>query len=273
MNQKAASNVANSSSLQSEVPPLRIRRLGVAAALLFALLPLLAAQRAAAPPAEAAVPFRAGEQLDYRVGWQAIATAATVQFRVVERRPFYGRTAWHFQTNARTVEPASYLYSLNDQFDSYTDTTTLGGIQYEMYIREQDRKENNIIRMSTEGEPASGNGPSVRVPAGTRDPIGTLFWLRAVDWAKTAEARTNVYDGKKLYELRVRRVAEREEVRVVAGQYTATKLELRVYDRGREVQSTSFVCWLAQDAARTPVLIEAETPVGDVRVELTAVRQ
>ena len=232
-----------------------------------------AAQREPAPPAEAAVPFRAGEQLDYRVGWQAIATAATVQFRVVERRPFYGRAAWHFQANARTVEPASYLYSLDDQFDSYTDTTTLAGIQYEMYIREENRKETNIIRMTTEGEPASGNGPSVRVPAGTRDPIGVFFWLRSVDWAKTAEARTNIYDGKKLYELRARRAAEREEVKVPAGKYAATKLELRVYERGREMQNTHFFCWLAQDAARTPVLIEAESPVGSVRVELTAVRQ
>ena len=69
-------------------------------------------------PAEAPVPFRAGEVLDYRVQWSKLLNAATVRLAVTERRPFYGREAWHFRALAHTVDPMRYLFALDDQFDS-----------------------------------------------------------------------------------------------------------------------------------------------------------
>jgi len=226
---------------------------------------------AGAGSAEAAVPFRVGEKLDYRVGWQTFLTAATAQVRVEERRPFYGRTAWHFQASARTVEPVRYLYTLDDQFDSYTDTVSLGSMQYETYLREMGGREDTRIRMSADGEAEHGDGPTVRVPPGTRDPLGAFFSLRAVDWEKTTETKMHVYDGKKLYELRARKVGPAETVTVPAGEFSATRIEMRVYERNRELASTRFQVWLAQDPPKTPVLAEAELPFGSFRVELTRV--
>ena len=219
-------------------------------------------------PPEMAVPFRVGEKLDYRVGWQTFVTAATAQVRVEERRPFYGRVAWHFQAVARTVEPVRYLYAMDDQFDSYTDIASLASLQYETYLRETDKKEDKVVRMSTDGEPSAGNGPTVRVPPGTRDPLGAFFSLRSVDWEQNSEARMPVYDGKKLYELRVRRLSTTESATVPAGTFAATKLELRVYERNRELAHTRFFVWLSRDAERMPVLIEAQLPFGELRVEL-----
>ena len=216
----------------------------------------------------AAVPFASGEQLDYRISWNSALTAATARMRVVEQRPFFGRTAWHFQTRAQTVEPIRFLYKLDDQFDSYTDAATLAGMQYEMYIREQNRNEDSVIRMSPEGEPAGDDGPTVRVPAGTRDPLGFLYSLRAMDWSRADAVKMNVYDGKKLYELRIRRLATAQPVTVPAGSYAATKLEMRAFERGREVRNTLFNIWLSEDSAKRPVLIEADLPIGTFRVEL-----
>jgi len=223
-------------------------------------------------PADAAVPFPAGEHLDYRVGWQDFLTAATARLRVVERRPFYGRVAWHFQARARTVEPVRLLYTLDDQFDSYTDTTTLAALQYEAYLREQGKQEDSIVRMSTEDDPAPGDGPSVRVPPGTRDPLGLFYGLRAIDWSQTREMHIPVYDGKKLYEVRACKAGVRQAITVPAGSYAATKIELRVFERGRELRNTLFTFWLAEDEARTPVLVRADLPFGTFRVELERVR-
>jgi len=142
----------------------------------------LARAAAGQPAADAPVPFTSGEQLHYRIGWQNFLTAATARLSVVERRPFYGRTAWHFQAKARTAEPVRLLYTLDDQFDSYTDTVSLAGLQYEVHIREQGRQEDTVVRMSNEGQPATGEEPTVRVPAGTRDPLGAFYSLRAADW-------------------------------------------------------------------------------------------
>lgn len=226
-----------------------------------------AASASVSPPADAPVPFSVGERLQYRVGWQGFLTAATAELRVIARRPFYGKTAWHFQARARTVEPVRYLYALDDQFDSYTDTTTLSALQYETYLREQARREDSVVRLGSDADPPGDRGTTVRVPRGTRDPLGAFYALRTTDWRTTSETRTPVYDGKKLYDLRARRVGTEEAIQVAAGRFRATRLDLRVYERGREVERTRFRIWLAHDAARTPVLIEAELPFGIFRVE------
>ena len=224
-------------------------------------------QHAARPPT-VPVPFQAGERLECTVRWSTFLEAATVELRVAERRNLYGRDAWHFQAVAHTVDPVRLLYALDDQFDSYSDAATLAGLQYEMYIRERDKKEETVVRMSTESEPAHSDHPTVRVRPGTRDPLGFLYFLRLVDWSRVREVRVPVYDGKKLYDVLARQEVERGQVSVPAGRFSALRLELRPYDRGREVTQARFWVWIAQDAARTPVLIEAEVPFGTVRVEL-----
>ena len=81
-----------------------------------------------------------------------------------------------------------------------------------------------------------------------------------------------VYDGKKLYELRVRKAGGSEEITVPAGTFRAIRLDLRVYERGRELQNSRFSVWLEKNAPHVPVLIEAELPFGTFRVELERTR-
>jgi len=248
----------------------------LAGLLLAAVLLASAAQQKTRPkrvlpiqPAEPLVPFRAGETLDYQVQWAKLVNAATVRLAVTERRPFYGREAWHFRARAHTIDPMRYLFVLDDQFDSYTDPITLAGLQYETYLREQGKREDSIFRLTTEGDPTPGVGSAVRVLPGTRDPLGYLYSLRAVDWQRTRETRAPVFDGKKLYEARARMDVDLRDVRVPAGSYSASRIEVRVYEHGREVPQTRFWVWLTRDARRTPVLMEAEVPFGTARVELT----
>ncbi len=234
------------------------------------------ARHPASPPAvkrptpDAIVPFAGGEQLSFRVLWSKYAVnAGTISFSVVERRDFFGRAAWHFRGVAQTVQTMRIVYPLDDQFDSYTDTVQLTSLQYEMYLHEQGKQQNDAWRMSADGAPAPPNMAAARVPAGTRDPISLLYVLRAVDWTKTLELRTPVFDGHHLYDVVARLEQSSDQVTVPAGQFAASKIDVHVSEHGQEVAGTHFSLWLASDASRTPVLIEAELPVGTARVELT----
>lgn len=238
------------------------------------------AQRATLPAgagSETTAPFREGERLDYEVGWNNFLTAATARLAVKERRQFYGREAWHFQAAARTVEPVRILYPLDDQFDSYSEVDGLHALQFEMYIRELGKKEDTVARISREGDtwPTASDGrnssaqPIVRLPAGTRDALGLLYFLRTADWTRTKEMRVPVYDGRKLYEVRAWLERMKGDVIVPAGNYSASRIALTIFDRGRERTDVRIWIWLGHDAARTPVLIEAELPFGTVRVELS----
>jgi hypothetical protein len=265
--------------IRAMIEPAHAPRLAscVLAFLLAAWLPPTSAQSPAREkrvslsglPTEQAVPFRKGEKLDYLVQWAKLLNAATVRLAVADRGSFYGREAWHFQALAHTVDPVRLFFTLDDQFDSYTEPSSLASLQYEMYLREQGKQEDSVYRLTTEGDPAPAGVSSVRVLPGTRDPIAFLYYLRTVDWQRNQEVRCPVFDGRKLYEVRARLAVAREQVSVAAGTFAASRLEVRVYQRGREVAQTHFWVWLAHDAGRTPVLVEAEVPIGSARVELS----
>ena len=161
------------------------------------------------------------------------------------------------------------VFVLDDQFDSYSDATTMESLQYEMHLNERGQKVDSVQRMTSTGkEPAPANVTQTRVLPGTRDPLGLMQYLRNVDWAKATEVRCPVYDGHTLYEVRSRVVGAGEAVSVPAGNYKATKIEIRVFESGEEMKDAHFTLYLANNPAHTPLLLEAVMPVATARVEL-----
>jgi Protein of unknown function (DUF3108) len=225
----------------------------------------------AKPTPAAVVPFIAGERLSFRVIWSKFSVnAATVQLSVVERRDFFGRMAWHFRALAQTIDTMHVIFPLDDQLDSYTDAAQLNSIQYEMYLHEQGKQQTNSWRLISDGSPAPPNIAAARVSPGTRDPIGLLYAIRAADWKSAPQLRVPVFDGHNLYDVVAHLEAPSDQATVPAGQFTASKIGVSVYEHGQEVTGTHFTIWLAQDASRTPVLVASELPIGTARLELTA---
>ena len=95
----------------------------------------------AAAAQAAVVPFHVGEQLEYRLSWATFLTAGTVRLSVVERRALYGWDAWHFRATGSSDSPLRTLFTIDDEFDSYTDTATFVSHQFESYLDELGRKE------------------------------------------------------------------------------------------------------------------------------------
>jgi hypothetical protein len=214
-------------------------------------------------------PLRAGEALEFTANVANLNNVANLRLRVAERGNFLGKNAWHLQAFAHTENPLRMVFALDDQFDSYSDAGMFTSLQYEMRLDERGQKVQSLQRMSTAGkDPAPADATAAVVPPGTRDPLGMLEYLRNVDWAKTPEVRSPVYDGQKLYDVRASLAGGFEKVTVPAGSYTASKIELRVFENGTEMKDSHFFLYLANNAARMPVLLEAQLPFANARVEL-----
>jgi Protein of unknown function (DUF3108) len=231
-------------------------------------------QRAVNSPASATIPptpFRAGERLDFSGDWLGIGGAVSAQVVVLEQRSFFGTAAWHFQGKLHTNNPLRILISVDDQFDSYAAQKDMLGLQFEMYLHESGKSEAQIFRFSSAAEAIPANGATiVKVPPGTRDPLSFLYFLRTVSWGRSGEVRGPVYEGHKLYEVRAQILPRANilTVKVPAGTFPAWGIGVHLYDRGMEVPGTKMTLWIAQDAARTPVLLELGLPLGSSRVEL-----
>jgi hypothetical protein len=223
----------------------------------------------AASPVDPGLPLKAGEVLEYTANVSKLDSVATLKLQVAGRGNFLGKSTWHLQAFAHTLNPLRMVFELDDQFDSYSDAATLASLQYEMHLSERGQKVESIQRMTATGkEPASPDATQARVLPGTRDPLGLMQYLRNVDWTKTPEVRSPVYDGHKLYEVRAKLAAASEKVNVPAGDYTASKIGIRVFDDGVEMKDASFTLYVANNAARTPVLLEAVMPFATARLEL-----
>ena len=223
----------------------------------------------AAPPA-APVPFQSGEVLQYRVLFSKYAVnAARVETAIVEQRNFYGRSAWHFRASAHTTDTMRMLFPIDDEFDSYTSAANLFSLQYEMYLHEQGKEQTSLYRMTGDSDPAPSDATALRVSPGTRDAISFLYSLRAADWQRSPELRAPVFDGHRLYDAVARVDTPQGSVAVPAGNFSAFRVGIRLFDHGKELTDTRFWLWIASNPARTPVLAEAEIPFGTARIELT----
>ncbi len=207
------------------------------------------------------------------MAWASFSNAASIELTVPERRDLMGWGTWHFRASAHTLSPMRALIMVDDQFDSYTDAATLESRQYETYLNEMGEKQTEVFHFLAEGQPSRGHVAGVVVTPGTRDPLGAAYALRGVDWAQTPEFRAPVYDGHDVYDMRARLDVPAETVAVAAGNFSVSKISIRLFQRGKEVSGESFTAWLANDAARTPVLLVAEMPFGNLRVELVSAVQ
>jgi hypothetical protein len=232
-----------------------------------AFAPLLAIFSFAAVK-EQPMPFRAGEAFNYRVSWAAFSTAASVQLSVVERRALFGWQTWHFRAVAQTLSPVSTLFPIEDQFDSYTDTESLECRQFETHLNELGKISDQVLHLVATGQKSRAPGASVIVMPGTRDPLGALYTLRAVDWQRTPALDATVYDGKDVFDMRAQRDSPGEAVTVPAGSFTASRISIRVFQHEKELTAIHIVVWLATDAARTPLVLQATLPFGTLRAEL-----
>lgn len=235
--------------------------------------PSKVAEPSAPAPSEAPTPLHAGEVLEFAADVAKLSNVANLRLEIVERRNFFGKSAWHLQAFAHTENPLRMMFELDDQFDSYSDAATLSSLQYEMHLNERGQKEESIQRMTTTGtEAAVPNTTQTRVVPGTRDPLGLMQYLRTVEWEKVHELRSPVYDGHKLYDLRASYAGNAESVAVPAGSFSASKIDLQVFEDGAEMKDAHFTLYLAGNAARTPVLLEAVMPFATARVALVKMK-
>jgi len=233
-------------------------------------------QKQKAPPAKdapraAVVPFHVGEQLEYRLSWATFLTAGTVRLSVVERRTLYGWDAWHFRATGSSESPLRTLFTIDDEFDSYTDAATFVSHQFESYLDELGRKEKNIMELTPQGTVPRGTVASVIVPPATRDPLDFIESVRAFDWERYPELRVPVFDGKNLYDIHAARDAADEKITVPALTCNATRIGIHVFAAGKELDHTKILIWLQRDGARMPVAIQADLPLGTFRMELSSI--
>jgi hypothetical protein len=243
---------------------------GTACAVVAAIL--LAVPGAAASPQgraaarrEPAVPFTAGEKLTYDVSWSSFLTAGAASIHVAEKKPSYGSTAYYIVAEGRPTPLVSKLYSLYYKVDTLLDTFTLLPQRGSVYSEEGKRRrmkttlfDHQKRRADYQVETRTIVKKSLGISAVAQDPLGALFVLRSIPLKAGEKITMPICDGGTSYKVLIE-AGPTETVKTRTGDVQAQRLSITPPP---DAGARALLVWFSSDAARVPVKMSAQLPVG-----------
>ena len=231
------------------------------------------ASAAAAPKREQPVPFKAGEVLEFDIGWSTFVTAGTATVSVKEKKPSYGSTAYYILAEGRPTSLVSKLYTLYYKADTLLDSYSLLPQRGSLYSEEGKRHRmkttifNQAAKKATyEVETRTLVKKDLTIPGFTQDALSAIYVLRSIPFMAGDRFNMPVSDNGQIYKVQMQ-VGAVEPVKTGLG--TMNGLRIVPVITGPDKDSPrGLALWLSDDARRLPLKMEAQLLVGKFTVTL-----
>ena len=246
---------------------------------LLASVPMWAqtAKRAAAPKKEMAVPFKAGEVLEFDVGWSSYLTAGTAVVSVKEKKPSYDSVAYYVVAEGQPTPLLSKLYTLYYKADTLVDAYSLLPQRGSLFVKEGKRQRMKTTTFNQaaktakyEVQTATHVVKDLTLPAFTQDALSALYVLRSIPMKPGEKFNMPVTDAGDIYKVQMQ-VGSVEPVKTGLGTINGMKI-VPVVTMTKGTPPRGLAIWLSDDARRLPLKIEAQLAVGKFTVTLRSAR-
>jgi hypothetical protein len=248
------------------VRPAALLALGLAVVAANAAVPAQAP--APAGRSERPVPFRAGETLTYDVSWSTFLVAGSVTTTVREKKPSFDSTAYYIVAEARPTPLLSSIYPLYYKLDTLLDVNTLLSQRGSIYTEEGTRHhlkttmfDRKARRAFFEYQSTTTVKADFPIAATTQDALAAIYILRTIPLKAGAHLTIPVSDDGVKYTMTID-VAGEERVKTPLGESVAWKIVPVVTDEQGQTVGMNLGIWISKDAARYPLKIQAEMPLG-----------
>lgn len=213
------------------------------------------------------LPFRVGEQLNYRFFLGSAAQpvgAASLQVRT--RAQFFNREGLLITAQMSTTGAGQTLFPVSDSVSSYVDATTLLPFRTELRIQEGRHRFDAIVSVDqSRGVALFGDGTRLEIPVGTHDFVSVFYALRSFDLTPPRRNAVSLLINRRPRTLFITSV-RRETIEVGGQSIPATQLALTTDEEAGD--RLQLRLWVSADSRRLPLRITAVTPVGPVRGDL-----
>lgn len=223
------------------------------------------------------VPFRAGEVLEYDIGWSSYVTAGTAIVSVKDKKASYGSTAYYVVAEGRPTPLLSKLYTLFYKADTLIDAYSLLPQRGSLYVEEGKRRR---MKTTTFNHPAKQAKYEVQtatrvektlaLPGFTQDALSALYVLRSIPMKPGDKFNMPVTDAGDIYKVQMQ-VGAAEAVKTPLGTMNALKIVPLITAPKGAPPPRGLAIWISDDARRLPLRIEAQIAVGKFTVALRKV--
>lgn len=215
-----------------------------------------------------------GERLVYVAKWGPFKVA-TGEVTVEGPVDVDGEACIRFNMDVRTNSFADAIFKVRDTFTGYATADLSRSIRYEQRELHHDESaeidvffDHNAgkVRMVHDGNESE----PLEMAPGSLDPISAIFAARLQEYVADSEFSVAVADGKRSGNLPVK-VRGKEEIKTKAGKFNALLMEPDLTDfhsHFKENDKAYIQLWVADDEARTPVMMEAKVKWAKIKVKL-----
>lgn len=213
-----------------------------------------------------------GEKLSYSVKLNNV-NAARYTIEVADKGNFHGQEGYQLNTKVETVGLIrKTMLEVNDVFITYLDPKTRLPFRAERDIKEGPKQETGTVLFDHKKLKANiDNGAkTVDLRKPTFDVPGLMWALRNLDFKGEKVQKLYGLDAKKgrVFSVEIERLGK-ETIAVGEKEIEAVQLALRLQDReGKNSDEMQIRIWISNDAQRYPLLITANPPFGEIRVDL-----
>ncbi len=230
--------------------------------------PAAAAQLVVASTAKRAkVPFGSGERMEYDVKFGALKVG-NAHMEVVGLDHIRGRPAWH---TAFWVRGGTFLYRVNDVYESWMDAETLSSLRF---VQELEEGRNDTERrfeiyperaifIQASKKPALEE-KSVRQPL---DDGSFLYFVRTLPLVVGQTYNFERYFRPDRNPVRIR-VLRKERIRVPAGNFNAIVLQPIIKTKGIFSENGHAEVWVSDDDKRIVLQLKSKLSFGSLNLYL-----
>lgn len=215
----------------------------------------------------AAVPFAAGERLEYDVRFGSLKVGSA-QMEVVALDNVRGRPAWH---TAFWVRGGNFLYRVNDVYESWMDAETLSSLRFVQELEEGGKDTqrhfeiypDRAVFVQTSKKPAKEE-KSVSQPL---DDGSFLYFLRTIPLEVGQTYDFNRYFRPDRNPVRIR-VLRKEKVKVPAGTFDAIVVQPVIKTKGIFSENGHAEVWLSDDERHIMLQLKSKLKFGSLNLYL-----
>jgi hypothetical protein len=220
-------------------------------------------------PTSLNLPFKIGEQLNYRVYMGTATTSVgSMSFEIKSRGRFFNRDGLQLVVNAQTIGPAAI--GVRDQITSYVDPETLLPFRTEINLSEGKYHTARNYNLDQERGAATSEQPRERIdiPVGTHDMISAFYALRTFDLTIQKPNSISIMAFHRPRTLTIKAL-KRETIELNGQKIPAIMLQLVTDDP--QPDRLQIRIWVGEDARHLPLRIAAVTEVGPAHADLMVV--
>ncbi len=211
--------------------------------------------------------FSVGEKMEFAITFQGLLVGHGY-LEVCAKETFNDREVYHLVSIAQTEDFFSSFFYLKDRVDTLVTTDSLETIAYEKSAHEGNNYEYIQVVYDHQENIASVDGESYRIVPGSRDILGSFYYLRTISLSVGDSFVLPIYQGERNASLYIDVIAN-ETIDTIAGTFDTLVIEGRMEGTdGLFSDSSEFKLWLTNNDKRYVTRIQTSIVIGTISIDL-----